>query len=293
MIKEQNKVFKKVQLISDLSLVTVSFFIGYLLRNEIVHIYPFMLLKDYLKAETLGQISYYIVYIGLLPVLLLIWGGLLSYFGMYKSVGVTRITEALFIILKTTVVGFILFGSYVFILRIQHDVSRLFIGFTFAISAVLISCEKILLVFAFKAVRRRNKSFKSALLVFTRVLVVGTNKRARYFLKQINANPDLGVKVVGIIDIIPDHKGKLVYGHEIIGSINDIPEIITKEVIDEIVFIVPRSWITKIEEIMLYCESAGLKVNLAVDLFDLKLSKARQTDIFGLPLLAFESTKFK
>jgi exopolysaccharide biosynthesis polyprenyl glycosylphosphotransferase len=293
MIKEQNRIFKRVQILADLALVTASFFIGYLLRDKILVIYPINLLEKYLWDENLRSIGFYVTYIGLLPVLILIWGSLLSYFGMYKSAGVTRIRDALLIVFKTTLVGFILFGSYVFILRMQADVSRLFIGFTFFSAAMLISLEKIALSYVVKILSKRDTSFKSALIVFRRIIVIGTNKRARSFINLINKNPDWGIRIIGVVDITPDKKGETIGGHQVIGTLDEIPEIISKNIIDEVVFIVPRTWLNKIEDVMLYCESAGLKVNLAVNLFELKFSKAKQTDLQGFPLLTFETTTVK
>lgn len=293
MIREHSRLFKKIQLISDLCLVVVAFFIGYYLREKTADIYPFTLLRSYLYDEQLHAISYYAIYIGLLPVLLVIWGSLLSYFGMYKQAGIVTVHDALIIILKTALIGFILFGSYIFVLRMQEDVSRLFIGFVFVIAAILISVEKFVLVMAFKAISEREKSFKSALFTFTRVLVVGTNRRARHLISLVRKHPDWGIRIAGVIDIDPAKKGEMISGYEVIGSLNDIPDIITHNVVDEVVFIVPRSWLSRIEEAMLYCESAGLKVNLAVNLFDLKFSRAKQTDLFGFPLLTFESTSSK
>jgi exopolysaccharide biosynthesis polyprenyl glycosylphosphotransferase len=293
MIKEHSRLFKKIQLISDLFLVAIAFLIGYYLRDKLVEIYPFTLLKNYLYNEQLHAISYYAIYIGLLPILLVIWGGLLSYFGMYKQAGIVRIPDSLKIITKTTLVGFILFGSYIFILRMQEDVSRLFIGFVFATAAILISIEKIILVTAFKAISDRETSFKSALFTFTRVLVVGTNRRAQNLISLVKKHPDWGIRIAGVIDIDPGKKGEIISGYKVIGSLDDLPDIITHDVVDEVVFIVPRSWLGKIEKAMLYCESAGIRVNLAVNLFDLKFSTAKQTDLFGFPLLTFESTSSK
>jgi len=293
MIKEQNKIFRRVQMVSDLFLVTVAFFAGYFLRDKILDIYPISFLGKFLKDEHLRSISYYVVYVGLLPVLLVIWGGLLSYFGMYKSVNVTRIPDALLIIFKTTLVGFIIFGSYVFVLRLQEDISRLFIGFTFLSAATLISLEKIVLVYVFKILSKRDTSFKSVLIVFRRVLIIGTGKRAKYFIDLINKNPDWGIRIVGLIDMDSGKKGEIIKGHEVIGTLEDIPGIIHKNIIDEVVFIVPRKWLDKIEDIMHFCESEGIRVNLAVDLFKLKFSRAKQTDLHGFPLLTFESTPEK
>jgi exopolysaccharide biosynthesis polyprenyl glycosylphosphotransferase len=293
MIKEQNKFFKRVQVLSDLSIVMLAFFIGYYLRDKTLDIYPFNLLENYLYDEKLRAVRYYAIYMGLLPVLLVIWGSLLNYFGMYKSAGIVRIPDALRIVLKTTFVGFILFGSYIFVLRMQEDVSRLFIGFVFVIAAIFISIEKIILVMAFKAISNRETSFKSALFIFTRVLVVGTNKRARNLISLVKKHPDWGIRIAGVVDIDPSKKGESISGYEVVGSLDDIPDIISHDVVDEVVFIVPRSWLSRIENAMLYCESAGLKVNLAVNLFDLKFSNAKQTDLFGFPLLTFENASSK
>lgn len=293
MIKEQRKLFIRIQRIVDLSLVMVSFFIGYLLRDKMIDIYPFNLLTEFLRDERLRTISYYAIYTGLIPVLLVIWASLLSYFGMYKSSGVKRIPEVLLIVFKTTLVGFILFGSYVFIMRLQEDISRLFIGFTFFSAAFLISIEKIVLAYIVKVLSERDKSFRGALIAFKRILIVGTGNRAKKFIKIIKSNPDLNIKIVGLMDMEADKKGELIEGHEIIGTLDDIPEVINANVVDEVVFIVPRSWLDRIEDALFYCESAGLKVNIAVNLFDLKFSRAKQTDLHGFPLLAFESTPEK
>ncbi|RJO61675.1 sugar transferase [candidate division WS5 bacterium] len=293
MIREQRKLFIRVQRVIDLFLVTVSFILGYILRDKILVIYPFNLLGKYLWNENLRSISYYAIYMGLLPVLLVIWGGLLSYFGMYKSSGIKRVTEVIVIVLKTTLVGFILFGSYVFMLRMQEDISRLFIGFTFFSAALLISLEKMVFTYITKVLSKRDKSFKSSLIAFRRVLIIGTGKRARKFIKIIETNPDWSIKIVGIMDMEAEKKGEIIEGHEVIGTLDDIPDVINANVVDEVVFIVPRSWLNKIENVLYYCESAGLKVHIAVNLYDLKFSRAKQTDLQGFPLLVFESTPEK
>jgi exopolysaccharide biosynthesis polyprenyl glycosylphosphotransferase len=293
MIKEQRKLFIRVQRVADLCLVTFSFFIGYLLRDRISVVYPFDFLEQYLWDENLRSISYYAIYIGLLPVLLVIWGGLLSYFGMYMSSGIHRIPEALLIIFKATLAGFILFGSYVFMLRMQEDISRLFIGFTFFSAALFISLEKVALSYMTKVLSTRDKSFKSALIAFRRILIIGTGKRAKKFIKIIESNPDWSIKIVGLLDMEANKKGEIIEGHEVIGTLEDIPDVINANIVDEVVFIVPRSWLNKIEDVLFYCESAGLKVHIAVNLFDLKFSRAKQTDLQGFPLLVFESTPEK
>lgn len=41
---------------------------------------------------------------------------------------------------------------------------------------------------------------------------------------------------------------------------------------------------------MRFLEAEGIRIHLAVDYFDFKLSRAKQTDLYGFPLLSFERT---
>lgn len=274
MIIEQYKILKKIVIFADICVVAVAFVIGYLLRDKINDIYPIS------------------SYIGLLPILILIWVGLLYYFGMYGFLKVKKIPEVLFVVLKTAVIGFILFGSYIFIIN-MHTISRLFIVFTFIIAASLITAERLALIFLFRSLVKRGPNFKASLFVFRSILIVGTGKRAKLFIDLINNNPDWGITIVGLVDADPAKKGEIINGHKIIGDFTDIPEIIHKNIVDEVVFVVPRSWLGKIEDIMHFCENEGLSVNLAVDFFELKLSKSKLTNLYGFPLLTFESTPSK
>ena len=274
MIIEQYKILKKIVIFTDICIVAVAFAIGYLLRDTIHDIYPIS------------------AYIGLLPVLILIWVGLLYYFGMYGFLKVKKIPEVLFIVFKIVVIGFILFGSYIFIIK-MHNISRLFIAFTFILAAFLIIIERLALIFLFRSMVKRGPNIKASLFVFRSILIIGTGKRARLFIDLIDNNPDWGISIVGLVDIDPAKKGEIINGHKVIGDFADIPEIIHKNIVDEVVFVVPRSWLNKIEDIMYFCENEGLSVNLAVDFFELKLSKAKQTNLHGFPLLTFESTPAK
>jgi exopolysaccharide biosynthesis polyprenyl glycosylphosphotransferase len=175
----------------------------------------------------------------------------------------------------------------------QEQVSRLVIFFTFGFSIILLSCEKTALSYAFRIIGKRNKSFKSSLIIFRRIIIIGTGVRARHFLDLIKNNPGWGIKIVGLIDIDPVKKGVKIGGYDVLGTFEDISAIVHENVIDEAVFIVPRTWLNKIEDILQFCESEGIRAHLAADLFKLRFSKAKNTEIGGFPLLTFESTPDK
>lgn len=52
----------------------------------------------------------------------------------------------------------------------------------------------------------------------------------------------------------------------------------------------PRMWLERIQKSIAACELQGVKTSVAADLFDLKIARARQTELNGFPLMSFETT---
>jgi exopolysaccharide biosynthesis polyprenyl glycosylphosphotransferase len=271
MLKENVSVFRKLMIFADLSLVTLSFFLGYFFR--------------YFFRDRINGIAPLSAYIGLLPVLLVIWGGLLHSFGMYNSFRIKRTPEILYIIFKSALFGFVVFSTYIYIFKLQ-DISRSFIFFVFAFSALLISFERAVMVLFFRYIRKKGFNYKG-------ILVIGTGERAQQFINVVHRHEEWGMRVLGLVDEDVSKIGSVVCGHKVLGTFKDVPEIVHNNVVDEVVFVVPRSWLKRIEEVMYFCEAEGIKVNVAVDYFAPKFSRAKQTDLNGFPLLTFESTPDK
>jgi len=267
MLKEHHVLYKRVMIFSDLCIVLAAFFLGFLLKNNVTHFY--------------NELDIYIVVV---PTLLITWGILLYYFGMYDSFRTKQIADVLFIVIETAFVGIGFFGSFLFITKI-HSISRLQIGYSFLLAALFISIEKIFLIKYFRYQRKKGINTRN-------FLIVGTGKRAQDFINLINKNAEWGIKAIGLVD---DDTSRVsagtMYGYKILGTLDDIPNIIHNHVVDEVLFVVPRSWLNKIEKIISYvCEVEGIKVSVAIDLFEHHLSKAKYSYLDTLPLLTFDST---
>jgi len=119
---------------------------------------------------------------------------------------------------------------------------------------------------------------------------VGTGKRAVALIHRIKNHPEWGFKILGAIE---DEAGRgiaRVDGVEVIGNIDNIGEILKKKAVDEVMIVVPRSRLNFIEKAVLSCEIVGVKVVVAMDLFNLKIARARHTDLEGIPFVSFETT---
>ncbi len=267
MLKEYQVLLRRLMVVFDLCIVCVCFFLGFLWRNNLENFY-----EEPWK------------YIALIPILVSTWGILLYNFGMYESFRTKKLTDVLLIVVESALVGWGFWGSLIFITNLQY-ISRMQIFYSFLLAVVFISIEKVVLMQYFRYQRKKGINTRN-------ILIVGTGKRAQRFINLINRNLEWGIKIIGLIDseVV---KGSVIHGHKVIGTLRDVREIIHTCVIDEVVFVVPRSWLGMIEETMYICETEGVQISVAIDLFELKISKAKHTYLDKFPLLRFETVSDK
>lgn len=267
MLKEYHVLLKRLMIVSDLCLVCIAFFLAIFVSD---------VGTNFCKEPG--------AYITLLPVLLMVWGILLYYFGMYDSFRTEEITHVLFTVLEVAMVGCGLFGGFIFITKL-HTVSRMHIFYSFCFAALFLCIEKIVLIKYFRYQRKNGINTKN-------IIIVGTGSRAKQFISLVNKHPEWGIKIIGLVD---NGVGKddTAYGYKILGSIKEMSDIIHNNIVDEVLFVIPRSWLSMIEDILYICDVEGIRVSVAVDLFELKISKAKYRYLDKFPLLTFESAPDK
>lgn len=270
MLREYNAIFKRLMLFSDLCIVAGSFFLGGILKNEYI---------DFSQLNT---------YLIVLLVLLTMWGFALYYFGIYESFRTRQIGDILFIVVETSLVVSSFFGGFVFLVKLE-SIGRIHIYYTLVFATVSLCIEKVLLIYLFRYQRKKGFNTRN-------ILIVGTNEKAQQYIRIFDKHGEWGIKIIGLVDEDDTKKNTIIYGHKVIGSFMDIPDIIKNSVVDEILFVIPHSWMSRfdeIEEIMYKCEIGGIKLLVAMDLFKPRLSKARYDYLDTMPILTFESTSNK
>ncbi|MFA6281066.1 MAG: sugar transferase [Candidatus Omnitrophota bacterium] len=266
MLKEQANIFRKTIIFADILLVLLSFILAYFLGDE----------TEYGYTEK--------VYFNLLVLALIFWTAALYFFGMYTSFRTRKIAETVGIVIKSAFFCFIAFISCMYLLKL--DIHRTFIIFLFASSAFFISLEKIITILFFRYIRKRGYNYR-------KILLIGTGQRAQRFINLVHKHSEWGLRIVGLIDADATKVNSSIDGYKVMGTFDDLPKIVHDNVVDEAVFVVPRSWIERIEKMMHFCETEGIRISVAVDYFNLKFSRQSQTDFDGFPLLTFESAPSK
>lgn len=221
-------------------------------------------------------------YLWLLLILLPVWTGFLSFFGGYRQLRMKSYLRIVWTVFKACLLGLFSFGALLYLLKVQY-VSRTLLGLVFFFSFCFLSLERAALMVCFHVVLKRGYFYRS-------VLIVGTGRRAQHFVQVVRSHSGWGLKVVGFLDEDPALVGKKLEGVEIIGTLSSLPRLLREKVIDEVIFVVPRGWMSQLEPAMLQCELMGVRATVAVDLFNMRLAKVEPADLDGIPLISFDTT---
>ncbi len=103
---------------------------------------------------------------------------------------------------------------------------------------------------------------------YTKVLVIGSGPRAEFYLKNVMPNSEWGMEVIGCLDPDPSKVGEPCDGTTVIGTIDDIENIVSDQVVDELVVALPRSRLNDIDGIVETCREQGIQLKVLADFYD-------------------------
>jgi exopolysaccharide biosynthesis polyprenyl glycosylphosphotransferase len=115
-----------------------------------------------------------------------------------------------------------------------------------------------------------------------RVLLVGAGETGRMILHKITSRPELGYRVVGVVD----NRGmRSLSKVPFLGNLADIPSVIDHYAIDEVIIGLPESTHQEIIGIISLCEREKVGIRVFPDVFQIMASEVTIGDLGGLPLL--------
>lgn len=268
MLKERESVLRRFLIFADACVIVLAYLFAFGFHH---------LLSDSSFAVT----KYGLTLVFAIPY----WGLALYANGMYNSSRTRSYLEIFWAVTKSSVVTFLLLGTFLFLFKLTF-MSRQFFLLFMAFGFGLIWFEKTIIFMGSHYVRRQGLNTR-------RLLIVGTGKRAIDFIKRVDHHPEWGFELLGAIDDEPGRGIHQVGRLNVVGALEDIPKIFHRDAIDEVVFLVPRSRLNALQGAIDDCETEGVVVTIAVDLFDTKLARSSVSELDGLPLLRFRTTHAK
>jgi len=277
MIREKEIFLIRLMKFIDGVMIIFSFLISYVITTE---------LRKYLGLSywiNFGSFVQNFLLVGILSIP--IWIITMSYYRVYKNFRTISFSIVIWNLIKSSVLTLIFLGSITFIIKMEFA-SRSYIAGYVIISGVLLTLEKFIIRKILNVIYRSGHNLIN-------LLIVGTGRRAREFINIVNEHKNWGLQIVGLIDDDPKFLGKKIMNYEIIGRIRDIPRLLRELVVDQVVFVVPRMWLNRIEKIIFHCENEGVSTAVSLDLYNPKFAKMRISSLAEVPLLIFHTSKCK
>jgi exopolysaccharide biosynthesis polyprenyl glycosylphosphotransferase len=117
------------------------------------------------------------------------------------------------------------------------------------------------------------------------VMVVGTGESARRMGELLEKSSAYGVRLTGFVR---ESSGSgAVWGGYPVHDLERLPELLKRQVVDEIVFAVESRYLPELEEIFLLCDEEGVRTHVAVDFFPHVNSSVYLDRLGPAPLLTF------
>ncbi|MDZ7372504.1 MAG: sugar transferase [candidate division KSB1 bacterium] len=285
MISEREKFLVHVMRILDATMLVVGFELAYFVDEYIRSAFGLSQKAFAIAPDWSGLYYFTLRNVGLLVAFVASWLILLAAQGIYSHFRMRRLREINAAIGKGMILATLSTSAIAFLFKWQLT-SRLYLVTCSVVAMVILMGEKYLLIKFLDSVHRKGYNQIN-------LLIVGTGKRAREFIRAVKENSHWGLRIVGLIDDEHGMFGKEVEGYRVLGRIQDIPFILQRKVIDRVIFVVPRLWLHRIDEAIMACENLGISTAVSLDLYNLKIAKIRQTDFNGFPLLEFETFRAK
>jgi len=118
-----------------------------------------------------------------------------------------------------------------------------------------------------------------------RVLLIGAGEIGQMLLQKITTHPKLGYQVVGVVDAGKSERPLQELDAPLLGSLVDVPTLIDRYGIDEVIIGLPESSHQDLVNIISLCEREKVGIRVFPDVFQIMASEVTIGDLGGLPLL--------
>ncbi|MFL7794555.1 MAG: undecaprenyl-phosphate glucose phosphotransferase [Anaerolineae bacterium] len=125
----------------------------------------------------------------------------------------------------------------------------------------------------------------------SRVIIVGAGEAGRTVMRTTVARPELGYHIVGFVDDNPE-KQTNIGRFKALGSVDNLPQLIEEEKVDEVIITLPWMSHRKIMRIVHECARRQVNARIVPDLFQMSLSQVDVDDLGGVPLIGVRDVGF-
>lgn len=179
-------------------------------------------------------------------------------------------------IVKANTLGVLLIMFALYMLK-ENDFSRLMIYIFVCVNVIAEAAARMAIRYILRDMRKRGLNQKYMILV-------GYSRAAEEYIDRVNANPQWGYIIRGILDDnVP--AGTTYRGIKVLGRIANLMVILPYSTLDEIAITLGLNEYYRLEEIVALCEKSGVHTKFIPDYNNIIPTKPYTEDILGLPVI--------
>ena len=269
---ERHAFFSRLLMIVDAAVVGFAFVFSYYTRDFL----PSMGLRP------LGPLDHYL---WILMVVIPIWWVLLFLEGAYTL----KVESAAAIArrsLKVGAIGLLILALFLFLIKFETFNRSLLLLFVFT-ATVLLVAARLGISWWLAFLKRTGKSVRRALIVTTGD---PDYRLETGLLVERMRSSIAGVEPVGCVLLSRAEVGEALAGIPVRGIVEELPDLLDNEVVDEVYFVLPPSALDQIADYIKLCEELGVEGKVLAQLCHLDLARPYLEESFDLPFFSFSPT---
>jgi len=270
LLKEHSQIFITLLFISDLILIAFSWILAYLIRFNLPLI---KVIKDIPPWEQ---------HLPLLLLLILICSAVFNLMNLYRPMRFSSISKEIKELFKAITISLLLFIFFAYFFK-EYRYSRLTILYFWVIGFINLSLSRWVSRRILRFLRKKGKNLRY-------VLLVGEGKLLEKLLRAIHRHPELGLKPIGILSEKGNPVEKTIGGIDVIGTYEDLPEIVRKRGVDKVFIVLPFHRHEKIKDLLISLKDEFVDIKIVSDLYDLFQLRGGIEEIDGLPIINIRET---
>ena len=212
-------------------------------------------MKHRLLGDTFGGLGAEQNYFSLLLLITIIWYITLDFVNLAYRYGSKMTALLVMEIVKGVTISIAVLVLCMYILKIT-DVSRLLLLMFYVLDLIVLNFAR-WLVDRLIASKRRDGYF------YRHILIMGSKTAAQELIQLVSNQQGGSIKIVGCIDLNREDVGKTVTcGVQVIGTLDDLQDILQNQVIDEVLITMPLNEIKNSEWYLSFINTFGITVRI-------------------------------
>ena len=242
-------------------------------RLVIVAVHFALVIMAYLSAFLLRYefrlaASEWQLFLQTLPLLFVIRMAVFAWFHLYQGLWRYVGMEDILTMLKAVTLSSLLFSAGL-LLFFHAGYPRSVLLLDWLLCLALVGGVRL----AIRAFRESNRRYGQ--VSGNRALLVGAGDAGEMLIREIDRNFALTYEVVGFIDDDPTKKGRRLHGIEVVGAVDQLPELCRAKDIQEILIAIPSATREQRKRIIGRCRASGVPFKTVPALHELLQGKAR------------------